>query len=223
MRIILFGPPSSGKGTQGHLLEKKYGFPMISTGDLLRSEVQDGTPTGKEVEAKMNRGELVSDDIVVKMIKNRIFKPEYQKGHIIDGFPRNISQAQRLEEIDPSREEIAIEIYLSDQAVLNRLGARRVCPACDAIYKLINKSSKKDESCDVCEEKLILRDDDKPEVVKSRLKVYHEETEALREYYSRKKIYFRIDGEETVESVFQHISSLLDKELARSQEAEVTK
>lgn len=223
MRIILFGPPGCGKGTQGNLLEKKYGFPKISTGDLLRSEMQDGTPLGNEVEAKVNRGELVSDDIVVKMIKNRIFKPEYQKGYIMDGFPRNISQAQRLEEIDPSREEMAIEIYLSDQGVLNRLGERRVCPACDAIYKLINKSPKKDESCDVCEEKLILRDDDKPEVVKSRLKVYHEETEALIEYYSRKKVYFRIDGEETVESVFQHISSLLDKELARSQEAEATK
>ncbi len=223
MRIILFGPPGSGKGTQGNLLEKKYGFPKISMGDLLRSEVQDGTPLGKEAEAKMNRGELVSDDIVVKMIKNRIFKPECQKGYIMDGFPRDISQAQRLEEIDPASEEMAIEIYLSDQAALNRLGARRVCPDCDAIYNLINKPPKKDETCDVCEEKLMLRDDDKPGVIKDRLKIYHEQTEVLIEYYSRKKVYFRIDGEETVESVFQHISSLLDKELARSQEAEVTK
>jgi adenylate kinase len=223
MRIILFGPPGSGKGTQGNLLEKKYGFPKISTGDLLRTEVQDGTPLGKEAEAKMNRGELVSDDVVVKMIKNRIFKPQYQRGYIMDGFPRNISQAQRLKEIDPAREEMAIEIYLSDQAVLNRLGARRVCPDCDAIYNLINTPPKKNETCDACEEKLILRDDDKPGVIKDRLKVYHEQTEALIEYYSRKKVYFRIDGEDTVESVFQQISSLLDKELARSQEAEVTK
>ncbi len=223
MRIILLGPPGSGKGTQGNLLEKKYGFPKISTGDLLRSEVQDGTPLGKEAEAKMNRGELVSDDIVVKMIKNRIFKPEYKRGYIMDGFPRNISQAQRLEEIDPSREEIAIEIYLSDQAVFKRLGARRVCPGCDAIYHMINKPPKKDETCDVCEEELLLRDDDTPGVIKDRLKIYHEQTETLIQYYSRKKVYFRIDGDETVESVFQRISSLLDKELARSQEVEVTK
>jgi adenylate kinase len=223
MRIILFGPPGSGKGTQGNLLEKKYGFPKISTGDLLRSEVQDGTPLGKEAEAKMNRGELVSTDIVVKIIKNRIFKPECQRGYIMDGFPRDISQAQRLEEIDPSREEMAIEIYLSDQVAINRLGARRACPDCDAIYNLVNKPPKKDETCDVCEEKLMLRNDDKPGVIKDRLKIYHEQTEALVEYYSRKNVYFRIDGEETVESVFQHISSLLDKELARSQEAEVTK
>jgi adenylate kinase len=223
MRIILFGPPGSGKGTQGNLLEKKYGFPKISTGDLLRSEVQDGTPLGKEAEAKMNRGELVSDDLVTKMIKDRIFKPEFQRGYIMDGFPRNIVQAQKLEEIDPSREEMAIEIYLSDQTVLNRLGARRVCPNCDALYNLKNKPPKKDETCDVCEGKLILRDDDKSEVIKDRLKIYHEQTEALIQYYSRKKVYFRIDGDETVGSVFQNISSLLDKELARSQETEVTK
>ncbi len=223
MRIILFGPPGSGKGTQGNLLEKKYGFPKISTGDLLRSEVQDGTPLGKAAEATMIRGELVSDDFVIKMIKNRIFKPECQRGYIMDGFPRNTVQAQRLEEIDPSREEMAIEIYLSDQTVLNRLSARRVCPDCDTIYNLKNKPPKKDETCNVCEEKLILRDDDKSEVIKDRLKIYHEQTEALIEYYSRKKVYFRIDGDETVESVFQNISSLLDKELARSHEAEVTK
>ena len=141
----------------------------------------------------------------------------------MDGFPRNIVQAQKLEEIDPSREEMAIEIYLSDQTVLNRLGARRVCPNCDALYNLKNKPPKKDETCDVCEGKLILRDDDKSEVIKDRLKNYHEQTEALIEYYSRKKVYFRINGDETVESVFQNISSLLDKELARSQEAEITK
>ncbi len=223
MRIILFGPPGSGKGTQGNLLEKKYGFPKISTGDLLRSEVQDGTPLGKAAEATMIRGELVSDDLVIKMIKDRIFKSECERGYIMDGFPRNIVQAQKLEEIDPSREEMAIEIYLSDQTVLNRLGARRVCPNCDALYNLKNKPPKKDETCDVCEGKLILRDDDKSEVIKDRLKNYHEQTEALIEYYSRKKVYFRINGDETVESVFQNISSLLDKELARSQEAEITK
>ncbi len=223
MRIILLGPPGSGKGTQGNLIEKKYGLPKISTGDLLRSEVREGTQLGKEAETRMNRGELVDDDIVVGMIKNRICKPEYQRGYIMDGFPRNIVQAQRLEEIDPERREIAIEIFLSDQAVLDRLSSRRTCPGCEMIYNLKNKPPKKELICDACEKRLVLRDDDKPEVIKDRMRVYHEQTEILIDYYSRKKVYFKIEGDGTIETVFDKISSLLDRELARSQELEITK
>jgi len=223
MRIILLGPPGSGKGTQGNLIEKKYGLPKISTGDLLRSEVREGTQLGKEAEARMNKGELVDDDIVVGMIKNRISKPEYQRGYIMDGFPRNVVQAQRLEEIDPDRREMAIEIHLSDQAVLDRLSARRTCPDCETIYNLKNKPPKKELICDVCEKRLVLRDDDKPEVIKDRLRVYHEQTEILIDYYSRKKVYFKIEGDGSVETVFDNISSLLDRELARSQEVGIPK
>ena len=223
MRIILLGPPGSGKGTQGNLIEKKYGLPKISTGDLLRSEVREGTQLGKEAETRMNRGELVDDDIVVGMIKNRIYKPEYKRGYIMDGFPRNIVQAQRLEEIDPERREMAIEIFLSDQAVLGRLSTRRTCPVCETIYNLKNKPPKKELICDACEKRLVLRDDDKPEVIKDRMRVYHEQTEILIDYYSRKKVYFKIDGDGTIETVFEKISSLLDREFARSQEVEITK
>ena len=223
MRIILLGPPGSGKGTQGNLIEKKYGLPKISTGDLLRSEVREGTQLGKEAEIRMNRGELVDDDIVVGMIKNRIYKPEYKRGYIMDGFPRNIVQAQRLEEIDPERREMAIEIYLSDKAVLDRLSARRTCPGCETIYNLNDKPPKKELICDACEKRLVLRDDDKPEVIKDRMRVYHEQTEILIDYYSRKKVYFKIEGDRTIEAVFDNISSLLDRELARSQEVEITK
>ena len=223
MRIILLGPPGSGKGTQGNLIEKKYGLPKISTGDLLRSEVREGTQLGKEAETRMNRGELVDDDIVVGMIKNRIYKPEYKRGYIMDGFPRNIVQAQRLEEIDPERREMAIEIFLSDQAVLDRLSARRTCPGCETIYNLNDKPPKKELICDACEKRLVLRDDDKPEVIKDRMRVYHEQTEILIDYYSRKKVYFKIEGDRTIEAVFDNISSLLDRELARSQEVEITK
>jgi adenylate kinase len=223
MRIILLGPPGSGKGTQGNLIEKKYGLPKISTGDLLRSEVREGTQLGKEAETRMNRGELVDDDIVVGMIKNRIYKPEYKRGYIMDGFPRNIVQAQRLEEIDPERREMAIEIFLSDQAVLDRLSTRRTCPVCETIYNLKNKPPKKELICDACEKRLVLRDDDKPEVIKDRMRVYHEQTEILIDYYSRKKVYFKIDGDGAIETVFKKISSLLDREFARSQEVEITK
>ena len=223
MRIILFGPPGSGKGTQGDLLQKKYGFRKISTGDLLRSEVQKGTPLGREAEALMSRGELVSDEVVINMIKNRIFKPEYQRGYILDGFPRNIVQAQKLEEVDPDREEMAIEIYLSDQAVIDRISERRVCPNCEMIFNLKNKPPKSEGVCDVCGEKLILRDDDRPEVIQDRLKVYHQQTEALIDHYSKKKVYFKIDGEGTVDDVFENISSLLDRELSGPREVEITK
>lgn len=223
MRIILLGPPGSGKGTQGNLIEKKYGLPKISTGDLLRSEVREGTQLGKKAEARMNRGELVDDDIVIGMIKDRISKSEYQRGYIMDGFPRNIVQAQRLEEIDPDRREIAVEIHLSDQAVLDRLSARRACPDCGRIYNLKNKPPKKELICDACEKRLFLRDDDKPEVIKDRLKVYHEQTEILIDYYSEKNAYFKIEGGESIETVFKNISSLLDRELARSQEVGIPK
>jgi adenylate kinase len=223
MRIILLGPPGSGKGTQGDLIEKKYGLPKISTGDLLRNEVRKGTQLGKEAEARMNRGELVDDDIVVGMIKNRISKPKCQRGYIMDGFPRNIVQAQRLEEIDPDRREMAIEIYLSDQAVIERLNARRICPGCETIYNLKNNPPKKELICDVCKKRLVLRDDDEPEVIKDRMKVYHEQTEILIDYYSRKKVYFKIEGEGTIETVFDNISSLLDRELAGSHEVGITK
>ena len=223
MRVILFGPPGCGKGTQGTLIERKYCFPRISTGDLLRSEVHEGTSLGKEAELKMSRGELVSDDIVIKMIRSRIFKPEYQRGYVLDGYPRNLAQAQSLERIDPDRDETAIEIYLSDQAVFDRLGARRVCVSCETIYNLNDKLPKKDEVCDDCGERLILRDDDKPEVIKDRLKVYHDQTEALIDYYSRKKVYFRVDGQGQVKTVFDRICSVLDGELDKSREVEIRK
>ena len=127
MRVILLGPPGGGKGTQGELIEKKYGFPKISTGDLLRREVQEKTPLGELAKAKMNQGELVSDDIVIEMIKRKISQPDYKRGYVLDGFPRNIGQAQRLEEIEEKRPEIVIDIHLSDQALIQRLSARRVC------------------------------------------------------------------------------------------------
>lgn len=223
MRVILLGPPGSGKGTQGNLIEKKYGLPKISTGDLLRSEVREGTSLGKEAEDRMNRGELVDDDIVVGMIKNRISKPGYKRGYIMDGFPRNIIQAQRLEEIDPDRGEMAIEIYLSDQAVLERLSARRTCPGCETIYNLKNKPPKKEGSCDACGRRLVRRDDDNPEVIRDRLRVYHEQTEILIDYYRKKNVYFKIDGEGTIETVFNEVSALLDRELGRHQEMESAK
>ena len=216
MRVILLGPPGGGKGTQGELIEKKYGFPKISTGDLLRREVQEKTTLGKMAKAKMNQGELVNDDIVIEMIKHKIFQPDCKRGYILDGFPRNVGQARRLEEIEEKRQEIVIDIHLSEQTLIQRLSARRICSSCGAIYNLLARNPRKEGTCGICGSELIQREDDVPEVIKERLKVYHERTEALIDYYSRKKVYFRIDGEGKIETISKNIYSILDREIAKS-------
>lgn len=223
MRVILLGPPGGGKGTQGELIEKKYGFPKISTGDLLRREVQEKTTLGEMAKAKMNQGELVNDDIVIEMIKHKIFQPDCKRGYILDGFPRNVGQARRLEEIEEKRQEIVIDIHLSEQALIQRLSARRICSSCGAIYNLLACNPRKEGTCDICGLELIQREDDVPEVIKERLKVYHEQTEALIDYYSRKKIYFRIDGEGKIETISKNIYSILDREIAKSRVMEAAR
>jgi len=223
MRVILIGPPGSGKGTQGDLLEKKYSYPKISTGDILRLEVQEGTPLGKEAKAAMDRGELVSDDIVVEMVKKRILRPDCRKGYVLDGFPRNVSQAQRLEEMEGNRAEIVMDLSLKEKSLISRLSARRVCFRCGAVYNLLARHPKKDGTCDICQSKLIQRQDDRPGVIKERLKVYHRQTEPLIGYYKEKKIYHRIDGEGKIETIFDEISSILDGEIILQGEVDAAK
>jgi adenylate kinase len=223
MRVILLGPPGSGKGTQGELIEKKYGFPKISTGDLLRREVQEKTPLGEIAEAKMNQGELVSDEIVIEMIKHRIIQSDCIRGYVLDGFPRNVVQARRLEDIGEKRPEIVIDIHLSEQALIQRLSARRICSGCGAIYNLLIRNPSKEGRCDVCGSKLIQRKDDRPEVIKERLRVYHEQAEALIDYYSKKNVYFRIEGEGKPEAISRNIYSVLDREIAKSKEMEAAR
>jgi adenylate kinase len=223
MRVILLGPPGSGKGTQGDLVGEKYSFPKISTGDILRLEVQEGTPLGKEAKAAMDRGELVSDDIVVEMVKKKILRPDCRKGYVLDGFPRNVSQAQKLEEMEGDRAEIVMDISLTEKALISRLSARRICFRCGAVYNLLARHPKKDGSCDICQSKLIQRQDDRPGVIKERLKVYHRQTEPLIGYYKEKKIYHRIDGEGKIETVFDEISSILDGEIILQGEVDATR
>jgi len=223
MRIILLGPPGSGKGTQGSLIEQRYGFPKISTGDLLRQAVQDGTLLGKKAEASMNRGELVSDEIVVQMVAERVAKEDCQKGHVLDGFPRNVNQAQRLKEVGNQHPEVALDIRLSEDVLVQRLSSRRICSQCGNIYSLSVKTPDRFDVCDICRGKLVQRLDDQPDVIKERLKVYRKETEPLVDYYQRKNVYYRIDGEKTIDAVFQDIRSTLDAEIVRHKQTEAAR
>ena len=215
MKIILLGAPGSGKGTQGDLVTKKYGFPRISTGDLLREAVALGTPLGKEAEAIMERGDLVADDLVVKMVEERITKPVCAEGYILDGFPRTINQARKLENIDENHQEVVIEIYLPDQVVIDRLSTRRICSSCGTIYNLLDHTPEAENICNVCSVKIIRSDDDKPEVIQERLKVYHEQTEPLVDYYETKTNYFQINGEGTIEEIFARVCEVLDKAIGK--------
>lgn len=217
MRIILFGPPGSGKGTQGDLVEKKYGFPKISTGDLLRQAVRDQTPVGKKAEALMNQGKLVSDDIVEELVRQRIESPDCRRGYLLDGFPRNIAQAESLEKMDGGRPEIVVEIDIDIETLIRRLESRRVCSHCGAIYNLHLQNPKLAGQCDACEGPLFQRKDDEPNVIKERMRVYKEQTEKIRAYYQAKKVYHRVDGSGTVEDVFGRLFFILDAAMAKSE------
>jgi len=220
VRIVLLGPPGCGKGTQGELIEKKYGFPKVSTGDLLRQTVAEETPLGKRAETQMRHGGLVNDEIVEEMVRERIFKEDCRQGYVLDGFPRNISQAQKLEEMDGNRSEVVIEIHLTEENLIKRLEARRICPRCKSIYNVRAQNPKREGMCNVCGARLIQREDDKKEVIKERLKVYHQQTEPLVGYYQKKKNYRRVNGSGGIETVFRNIYLLLEAEMAESKEKE---
>jgi adenylate kinase len=220
MRIILLGPPGSGKGTQGDLIEQKYGIPKISTGDLLREAVQENTPLGKKAEASMNRGDLVSDEIVMQMVEARLSREDCQKGYILDGFPRNINQALLLEKIPSQQAEVILDIRLNEKKLVERLSSRRICSQCGNIYNLSVKAPNRPGVCDACCAVLVQRQDDMPEIILERLRIYHQETEPLIAYYQKKANYHPIEGDRSIESVFQTIQAVLKAELTKSNRSE---
>lgn len=215
MRVILLGPPGSGKGTQADLIENKYHFPKVSTGDLLRRAIEEKTELGQKAEAIMKKGELVSDEIVEELVRMRIHEADCQKGYILDGFPRNIAQAQSLESMEGERQEVVFELLLSFDEITRRLSSRRICPRCMAIYNLQNQRPKVDEFCDHCGTKLILREDDSHSVIENRLRVYEQKTKILRDYYLAKGVYHGVDGARSVRTIFDDICAILEQKLSR--------
>ena len=182
MNIILLGAPGAGKGTQAEVICKALNIPTISTGNMLRAAVKAGTEYGLKAKAAMDAGDLVSDDIVIGILKDRIAEPDAQNGFILDGFPRTVPQAEALDVMGVKIDKV-IEIYVPDETIQQRLSGRRVCLDCGATYHTAFKPSKVEGVCDVCGKPIVIRKDDEPETVKNRLNVYHEQTEPLVEFY----------------------------------------
>ena len=214
MRIILFGAPGSGKGTQGEILGKRTGFPRISTGDLLRLAVRERTPLGLRAEAVLAAGALVSDEIVNGLVRDRIAAADCRSGYILDGFPRTVAQAEALASLDGTRPEIVIGIEVDPETLVERLSGRRVCPSCQAVYNLSGQPPARPGICDVCGAALVQRPDDTAEVVRKRIEVYLRETAPLKDYYRRRSVYRAVDGLGTIDEISRAIARILDAEAA---------
>jgi adenylate kinase len=212
LNLILLGPPGSGKGTQGERLQEDFRLPYYATGDILRAAVRDETDLGKQAKEFMDRGDLVTDDLIIAMIAERVEKPEAADGFILDGFPRTIPQAEALDaEMQKLNRELTASILIdvSDEEVIRRLGGRRICVKEGHVFHVEFDPPKNEGVCDVCGARLIVRDDDKPEVIANRLKTYHEKTEPLVEYYDGKGILKRVDGDRPPDEVSDSIGALL--------------
>ena len=207
--IILFGPQGSGKGTQAKLSSQKYSIPHISTGNIFRENIKNKTELGQQIESLINNGDLVPDEITNEIVKNRLNENDCKNGFILDGFPRNIKQAEYLNEF--INIDLALEIWISDEEAVKRIGLRRTCPDCGAIYHLTHIIPKKEGLCDQCSTPLIIREDDKEKAIKKRLETYHKQTEALIEYYKKKEVSKKVDGMGSVENVNDAVSAIIDK------------
>ena len=212
MRVIFLGPPGGGKGTQAAFIAKKYDIPKLATGDLLRESVAKGTSLGKEAKGYMNRGELVPDAVVIGLVEEKLASPECQKGFLLDGFPRTVTQADQLSTfLESTGEGLDHVVYfsLSKNEIIRRISGRRSCPECKAVYHLEFVPPKQDGTCDACGKSLVQRNDDKPETIESRLGVYQEQTAPLIEYYKTRNILYDLDGAGLVPAVQNRLVDLL--------------
>lgn len=212
MKIIMLGAPGAGKGTQAKKIAAKYEIPHISTGDIFRANIKNGTELGKKAKTYMDQGLLVPDELVVDLVVDRVNQEDCVKGYVLDGFPRTIPQAEALDKAlaaQGQKMEFAIDVDVPDQNIVQRMGGRRACVGCGATYHLVYAAPKKEGICDTCGAELILRDDDKPETVEKRLAVYHEQTQPLIDYYTKAGILKTVDGTVPMEKVFEAIVSIL--------------
>lgn len=212
MKIIMLGAPGAGKGTQAKKIADKYQIPHISTGDIFRANIKEGTELGKKAKSYMDQGLLVPDELTLELIMDRFQNPDCANGYVLDGFPRTIPQAEALTAaLEKNGETIdyAINVEVPDENIVARMSGRRACLACGATYHVVYAPTKEEGICDRCGEKLVLRDDDKPETVKKRLDVYHSQTQPLIDYYTKRGKLVEVDGTQNVDAVFDAIVKIL--------------
>lgn len=212
MKIIMLGAPGAGKGTQAKKIAEKYSIPHISTGDIFRANIKNGTELGKKAKTYMDQGFLVPDELVVDLVVDRLNQDDCADGCVLDGFPRTIPQAVALDEalaVIGQSVDCAINVEVPDENIVKRMSGRRACVNCGATYHIVYAPTKVEDICDTCQGELILRDDDKPETVQKRLNVYHEQTQPLIDYYTKKNILAEVDGTVDIDEVFAAIVKIL--------------
>lgn len=212
MIIVMLGAPGAGKGTQAAMICEKYGLPHVSTGDIFRSNIKNGTELGKKAKGYMDQGKLVPDELTIQLLLDRVAQDDCKDGYILDGFPRTIPQADALTKALAElgqKVDAAIDVEVPDENIIRRMSGRRSCPKCGASYHIEYIPPKKEGICDVCGSTLIQRDDDKPETVKQRLAVYHDQTQPLISYYEKAGVLNKVDGTKDKDDVFADIVSIL--------------
>ncbi|MGI6279040.1 MAG: adenylate kinase [Acutalibacteraceae bacterium] len=212
MKLILLGAPGAGKGTQAEIISKKYGIPTISTGNIIRAALKNGTEMGLKAKAYLDAGNLVPDDVVIGIIKERLAEDDCKNGFILDGFPRTIPQAEALDRLG-FEIDAALSIEVPDEEIIKRMSGRRVCGECGASYHTEYKKPQKEGVCNVCGGALVIRKDDEPETVRNRLKVYHEQTEPLKDYYKACGKLKCVEGQEKVEDTTRLVLEALENQV----------
>ena len=213
MKLILLGPPGVGKGTQAQLLSDGYGIPQISTGDILRAAIRSGTGLGKRANEYMSKGELVPDDIMLGLIREKLFGEEPLDGFILDGFPRTLMQAKALNEMFAEYDQTpdaVLSLEAEEELIMKRLSSRRICRNCGAVYNLITKPPKTEDLCDICNGPLYQRDDDKIETIKNRLEVYKKQTEPLIDFYQSTGLLISVQSSGSPQEVHRIITTKLE-------------
>ncbi len=208
MQVVIFGPQGSGKGTQAKILTDKFNIPHISTGVIFRTHMKKQTKIGKKIAILINNGDLVPDEITNSIIKKRLRKFDTKNGFILDGYPRDLAQAEYLNTI--TQLDFALEIWISDIVAVERISQRRICSKCKSVYHLVSKPPKNEQTCDICHGDLTTRQDDKPNAVKKRLNLYHSRTESLIGFYKKENIFHQIDGEKTITKVSEKILKIIE-------------
>ena len=209
MKIIFLGAPGAGKGTQAEIVSDRLGIPTISTGAIIRGAIKDGTEMGLKAKKFIEQGNLLPDDIVIEIVKERLAESDCAGGYILDGFPRTVVQAEALDKMGIAFDKV-VSLEVSDETIVERMSGRRVCQSCGKTYHTLYNPSSKGEECEVCGTALSIRADDAPDVVRSRLEVYHSQTEPLIEFYKNKGILFEADGTKGVEATTKEIISVLE-------------